>query len=128
METSNSAQTQILEWDESGHFDCDPPFDEMTDFAAEAFDGFLQQLEDILFGLSKSGSLFVEAKNLGWRKLSGQMDVTVISASDFIQKVFPKTQDWSFVGGYDHQMKCFCFTLYHHDSPSGETYKVSSRE
>jgi hypothetical protein len=127
MMTLSQIKTCSLRWDESDYYDENFPFYEIESFAAEEFDVFVQQFEMILFSLSRSGAFLVEAKNLGWRKLSGHMDVDASSASDFISKVFPRTQEWSLTGNFDQLSGCLILTLYHHDSPCGETYKVMAR-
>lgn len=113
-----------LVWDESTYFDeAEDSFDLIQIF----FENFLGEFSSILQQISPSGFFFVEGRNMGWRHLSGQMDVTAGDAREFVSKAFPKTSEWSLRGSFDETQKILTFSLYHHDAPTGELYTVSAR-
>ncbi len=115
-----------LVWDESTYYD-EAEDEDSFDLIQISFENFLEEFDSILHKISPSGFFFVEGRNMGWRHLSGQMDVTAGDAREFISKAFPKTSEWSLRGSFDFTRKILEFSLYHHDAPTGELYTVSSR-
>ena len=85
---------------------------------------FLEELSAILNDISEEGKFFVRGSNIGWRNLHGTLECTAKNAEEFIQMVFPKTDDWSFDGKYNPKTKTLKYMLAHHDSPTGENYTV----
>lgn len=64
---------------------------------------------------------------MGWRKLSGYLDISADNASEFIEKAFPKTSQWSFKGKYSEKERILEYSLFHHDAPTGESYIVTAQ-
>ena len=115
-----------LMWDESTYFD-EAEDEDSFDLIQISFENFLEEFDSILHKISPSGFFFVEGLNMGWRHLSGQLDLTAGDASEFISKAFPKTSEWSLCGSFDITRKILEFCLYHHDASTGELYTVSAR-
>lgn len=98
-----------------------------TESLSFEYDEFLFQFDSILHQISESGFFFVEGRNIGWRHLSAQLNVTARNAIEFISKAFPKTSEWTLRGSFDVDRKILEFFLHHHDAPTGEFYIVSAR-
>jgi hypothetical protein len=86
------------------------------------FDDFLENFTAILKTLSPSGVFHIEGRNMGWRHLSGSLDLQAQDAREFIEKSFPKTNDWRLEGIFCPRIKELTYRLYHHDAPMGEVY------
>ncbi|HRK98743.1 MAG TPA: hypothetical protein PLE43_09765 [Alphaproteobacteria bacterium] len=113
-----------LMWDESTYFDETDDEDNLADLIQIAFKNFLGEFGYILQQISPAGFFFVEGRNMGWRHLSGHLNVTAGDACEFIRKAFPSTSEWTLRGSFDVKRKILEFSLYHHDSPTGEFYLV----
>jgi hypothetical protein len=116
-----------LIWDEFTYYDETEDENSLADLAQIAFEDFLEEFDSILHKISPSGFFFVEGRNMGWRHLSGHLDVSAKDARSFISKAFPKTSEWKLCGSFDETRKILTFTLSHHDAPTGEFYTVSAR-
>ena len=124
--TIPTEQINLL-WDESTYFDETDDEDDLADLIQISFENFLDEFISILQQISPAGFFFVEGRNMGWRRLSGYLDVSAGGAREFISKAFPKTSEWSLRGSFDITRKILEFSLYHHDAPTGELYTVSSK-
>jgi len=113
-----------LTWDESDYFDETDTAQSFYDATQIAFENFLEEFSSILQQISPAGFFFVEGRNMGWRHLSGHLYVDACDADEFIRKTFPHTSEWTLRGSFDVERKILEFSLYHHDSPTGEPYKV----
>lgn len=113
--------------DESDCFDETEDEHNLADLTQISFENFLEEFSFILQQISPAGFFFVEGRNMGWRHLSGHLDVTAGEAVEFISKAFPSTSEWTLRGSFDVTRKILEFYLYHHDAPTGEFYTVSSR-
>ncbi len=113
--------------DESDCFDETEDEHNLADLTQISFENFLEEFGFILQQISPAGFFFVEGRNMGWRHLSGHLDVTAGEAVEFISKAFPSTSEWTLRGSFDVTRKILEFYLYHHDAPTGEFYTVSSR-
>lgn len=91
------------------------------------YDDFLEDFSAILKKLSPKGRFHIEGRNMGWRHLSGELDLDAEDAQGFIARAFPHTNQWTLQGEYDPALKCLTYRLYHHDAPTGEYYTVSAR-
>lgn len=116
-----------LTWDESDYFDETEDEHNWADLTQISFENFLEEFSFILQQISPAGFFFVEGLNMGWRHLSGHLDVTAGEAVEFISKAFPFTSEWTLRGSFDVTRKILEFYLYHHDAPTGEFYTVSAR-
>lgn len=116
-----------LIWDESDYFDEIEDEHNLADLTQIAFENFLEEFSFILQQISPAGFFCVEGRNMGWRHLSGHLDVTAGEATEFIRKAFPATSEWTLRGSFDVARKILEFSLYHHDAPTGEFYKVVER-
>lgn len=116
-----------LIWDESDYFDEIEDEHNLADLTQIAFENFLEEFSFILQQISPAGFFCVKGRNMGWRHLSGHLDVTAGEATEFIRKAFPATSEWTLRGSFDVARKILEFSLYHHDAPTGEFYKVVER-
>ena len=114
-----------LMWDESDYLDETDDKDDLADLIQIAFKNFLEDFNFILQQISPAGFFFVDGRNMGWRQLSGHLDVTARDSCEFIRKTFPATSEWTLCGSFDVKRKILEFSLYHHDSPAGEFYTVT---
>lgn len=96
-----------------------------TDAMQWAYEDFKDSFFAILQAISPEGKFLVEGRNLGWRQTSGHAFLQAKNAEDFIERVFPKTSEWTLRGCFEQQKRVFTFTLYHHDAPTGEYYRVT---
>lgn len=113
-----------LIWGESDYFDEIEDEHNWVDLTQIAFENFLEEFSFMLQQISSAGFFCVEGRNMGWRHLSGHLDVTAGEATEFIRKAFPATSEWTLRGSFDVARKILEFSLYHHDAPTGEFYKV----
>lgn len=113
-----------LTWDESEYFDETNTAQNFEDVTQIAFENFLEEFSLILQQISPAGFFFVEGLNMGWRHLSGHLHVAARDAGEFIRKTFPATSEWTLRGSFDVKRKILEFSLYHHDAPTGKSYKV----
>lgn len=129
QDTSLTSPTEKINliWDESTYFDETEDENCLVDLTQIAFENFLEEFGFILQQISPAGFFFVEGRNMGWRHLSGYLDVCAGDANEFISKAFPKTSEWKLCGSFDETRKILTFTLYHHDAPTGEFYIISAR-
>lgn len=98
-----------------------------SDHICFEYDYFLEDFSDVLKALSPEGRFHIEGRNMGWRHLSGKLDIEAGDAQSFIARSFPRTSDWTLEGVYDPSLNCLTYRLYHHDAPSGEIYSVTGR-
>lgn len=98
-----------------------------SDLISFEYDDFLADFSAILKKLSKKGRFHIEGRNMGWRHLSGELDLDVEDAQGFIARSFPRTSEWRLQGEYDPSLKSLTYRLYHHDAPTGERYTVTAR-
>ena len=71
---------------------------------------------------SKSGYWYVEGRNMGWRNRSGHARVYLGGWRDFYSKLLPDTQLSLEMHKDGRGLK---FTIWHHDSPTGEFYTMT---
>lgn len=98
-----------------------------SDHISFEYDDFLEGFSAILKKLSKKGRFHVEGRNMGWRHLSGDLELDADDAQGFIDRTFPRTSEWTLQGEFDPALKCLTYRLYHHDAPTGEHYTVTAR-
>ncbi len=98
-----------------------------SDHISFEYDDFLEGFSAILKKLSKKGRFHVEGRNMGWRHLSGDLELDADDAQRFIDRTFPRTSEWTLQGEFDPVLKCLTYKLYHHDAPTGEHYTVTAR-
>ena len=98
-----------------------------SDHISFEYDDFLEGFSAILKKLSKKGRFHVEGRNMGWRHLSGELELDADDAHRFIDRTFPRTSEWTLQGEFDPALKCLTYRLYHHDAPTGEHYTVTAR-
>lgn len=98
-----------------------------SDHIGFEYDDFLNDFSAILKKLSKTGRFHVEGRNMGWRHLSGELDLDANNAQLFIERSFPRTSEWTLQGEFDPALKSLTYRLYHHDAPTGEHYTVRAR-
>jgi len=111
--------------------ECDPDMTEEQAFniVSQDIDLFMMEWEyfkevvdEMFFNADDYRFYNVEASNMGWRNLSGEMFVELEDTGDFIRKCLPETE---------MTIKVFrgsegvTFVVYHHDSPTGESYRVT---
>ncbi len=96
-----------------------------SDFIGLEYDDFIAEFSAILKKISAKGRYHVEGRNIGWRFLSGTLELEAINAEAFIHRAFPKTSEWRLEGQYDPAAKTLTYQLYHHDAPTGESYTVT---
>ena len=96
-----------------------------SDFIGLEYDDFIADFSAILKKISAKGCYHVEGRNIGWRFLSGTLELEAINAEAFIHRTFPKTSEWRLDGQYDPTAKTLTYQLYHHDAPTGESYIVT---
>ena len=96
------------------------------DFLEFEYDDFLENFTGILSAISPAGRFLIEGRNMGWRHLSGSLEIEATDARAFIARAFPKTSEWILRGIYDLESKVLCYTLTHHDAPTGEYYQVQA--
>ena len=95
-----------------------------SDHIGFEYDDFLEDFSAILKKLSPKGCFHIEGRNMGWRHLSGELDLEAQDAQSFIARSFPRTSDWTLKGGFDPALRRLIYNLYHHDAPTGECYTV----
>lgn len=96
-----------------------------NDHVCFEYEDFLEDFSAILKRLSPKGCFHIEGQNMGWRHLSGELDLDAQDAQSFIARSFPHTNQWRLEGEYDPSLKCLTYLLYHHDAPGGEKYEVT---
>ena len=99
-----------------------------SDHIGFEYDDFLEDFSAILKKLSKKGRYHIEGRNMGWRHLTGELELEADDAQGFIDRSFPRTSEWTLQGEFDPALKCLTYRLYHHDAPAGEHYTVTARK
>lgn len=92
----------------------------------DEYQDFTDLLSDILKTISEHGQFLVHGSNIGWRHLSGSMQLQADNAGELIDRCFPKT-DWIFRGEFDPDRNALTCRVYHHDAPTGETYEIRAQ-
>ena len=110
-----------LVWDES-------LYDGDHDDLDIAFEDFLENFDAILSAQSKDGRFYIEGRDMGWRRLSGSATLSASNAREFIAAAFPRTSEWALRGSYEPSKGMLCYSLYHHDAPTGEFFTVRAAD
>jgi len=121
----SNSEAYVEEWynvETDEYEPCEPRYDELLDESNWEF--FTDGLTEVLQRMNPGQvNLRVEVANFGWRNLSGYKDLgDVDNADDFISAALPNC-DWRFEGQWDEKDDFFTFTLWHHDSPTGESWR-----
>lgn len=89
---------------------------------------FNPAVEDLTRGLNEinpDGTQFhSEGEHIGWRNVRGGTNVQLTDGEDLLKKLTPTT-DWRLVAGIGKDY--IEVTLFHHDSPTGETHFITPR-
>ncbi len=95
-----------------------------ADLLAIAFEDFQDEFSAVLRALSPQGHFHIEGRYMGWRRLSGFLDLQADDACTFMRRAFPKTCEWTLRGIFYPEQNRLEYTLTHHDAPTGEFYTV----
>ena len=71
-----------------------------------------------------TGHWLVEGSNLGWRNRTGWKEFEAETAEELLNEILPNT-DWTIQIEIDTIAEEIEIVAYHHDSPTGEFYKIT---
>lgn len=69
-------------------------------------------------------TIHVKGSNIGWRNLEGEKTFQLTDGEDIFTEIAPQNCDLSFYISKVKE-KEYKITIYHHDSPMGENYKLT---
>lgn len=97
------------------------PDDDHLGFRWEAFEEELNNIVCDMESKADSNMYLIEGRNIGWRNREGYKVVKLETGRDLLDAVTPKSE---YTLEVFEEKKGISIRLYHHDSPTGESYTV----
>jgi hypothetical protein len=86
------------------------------------FDDFVADLNKELIKMNSTGAWYAEGKNIGWQKQNVHMDFLADSAYKLLQHILPRNTQCLIKIKIDPSQ--ILATVYHHDSPMGDSFVI----